>query len=222
MTRFAIFLSVLSAACASAAPQVKASPTGPEPVAAAADETRAAHSSTGAAPEEKPAACDALPILTLYRKNGALERRSATKVALHLPIDLHQADCGAPDCFGHDMWLTLTLGDDAGRCVILTAEATSTPFDTCGGPARDPALVPWRNSFAPEGRPDLGDPALDRIELRDAARGHALVLLGDNYLFYEKVTREKKLLPRLLDAESRECCGGYAYSKTSEWTERRP
>ena len=222
MTRFALFLPALAAACASAAPRAKVPPSSPEPVATVTSDTGVLRSSTDTASEKKPAACDALPIFELYRKNAALERRSAVEVALHLPIDLHQADCGAPDCFGHDMWLTLTLGEDGGHCVILAAEATSTPFDTCGGPARDPKPATWRNSFVSEGRPDLRDPALDRIELRDEALGHALVLLRDDYLFYENVTREKKLLPRLVDAESRECCGGYAYSKTSEWTEPLP
>ena len=220
MTRFALFLPVLAAACASASPTAE-TPARPEPVPTA-DEAGAAGPAAVTAVEKKSAACDALPIFELYEKNGALERRSATEVALHLPIDLHEADCGAPDCFGHDMWLTLTLGDVAGHCVILAAEATSTPFDTCGGPASDGALALWRNSFVTEGRPDLEAPALERIELRDDARGHALVLLANNYLFYEKVTRDKKLLPRLVDAESHECCGGYVYSKTSEWTEPRP
>jgi hypothetical protein len=217
MTRFVLFLSTLAAACASAPPTAK-SPSRPEPIPTAG-ETGAARLSAPTAVEKKSAACDALTIFELYEKNGAVVRRSAAELALHLPIDLHQADCGAPDCFGHDMWLSLRLGEEAGRCVILEAEASSTPFDSCGGPTQDPKPAPWRNSFVSAGRPDLADPALDRIELRDEARGHALVLLDDNYLFYEKVTREKNLLPKLVDFESSECCGGWAYSKTSEWSE---
>lgn len=214
MQRSSCFLFVLATACASATPASKI-------------EGEAKPAPPATAPDVQPetpreiarSACETLPLFDLYEKNGAFTRSAEGGVAVHLPIDLHQVDCAAPDCFGHDMLLTLELGDESGHCVIVLAEATSTPFDGCRDPNHISKGTPWQNAFTAVGRPDLSERTLERIELRDASRGQALVLLPDTYYFYEKVTPEKKLLPRLVDAENPECCGGYTYRKTWDWTE---
>jgi hypothetical protein len=230
MKRFVRFLPLFAVACASAAPNANvadattSTPPRTSAASVATPKSDAAKSPGG----DTRARCETLPFFTLYEKNGAVSRQADGRLAVHLPIDLHEVDCGAPDCFGHDMRMTLTLGEESpsgdfaassGGCVIVAAEATSTPFDRCNDPDRVSHGASWQNSFLAEGKPDLSDPALDRVELRDAARGQALVLVPTVYFFYEKVTPEKKLLARLRDSENPECCGGYTYRNALDWTE---
>jgi hypothetical protein len=221
MKHSSCFLLALATACASATPALKgAGEASNAERDAMPSRSVAAHEADAEVRNDAvPRACGALPFFDLYEENGALTRPTERTLAVHLPIDLHQLDCLAPDCFGHDMLLTLTLGEESGRCVIVLAQATSTPFDGCRDPNQVSKGAVWQNSFSAEGQFDLADRTLERIELRDRARGHALVLLSTTYFFYENVTPGKPLLPRLVDFERPECCGGYTYRKTWDWTE---
>jgi hypothetical protein len=221
MKHLSCFLLALATACASATPAPKIEGETPNAESEATPSRSAAtpNAETAAPSNAEPHACSKLPFFDLYEKHGVLTRPAERTLAVQLRIDMHQIDCLAPDCFGHDMLLTLALGEESGRCIIATAEATSTPFDGCRDPEHVTKGTAWQNSFNVVGRPDLADRTLDRVELRDAARGHALMLLSETYFFYENVAPEKKLLPRIVDVEHpEECCGGYTSRATWEWT----
>jgi hypothetical protein len=62
------------------------------------------------------------------------------------------------------------------------------------------------------GTPDLFDYRLERIELLDAMRREALLLLRDGYYFHEDVDASSKLRPGLDPADPDNCCYGHSSS----------
>jgi hypothetical protein len=161
-----------------------------------------------------PDACGHLPFFNVYEQARALRRGDGATLVLDVDIDLHGADCGAPDGYGHDMELTLWLEPREGRCEILAADASASGWGFWGE-----ALPPtWVNTFAVQGKPNLGDKELARIELRDEAKQQALVLLPENYYFFEDVPRGAALHPRLMGEEDTGCCYGYTSADSERWS----
>jgi hypothetical protein len=135
-------------------------------------------------------------------------KRSADALLLDVPIDIHSADCGAPDSYGHTM--TLVLRFAPGTCKIEYAVGEGRPYNDLG-----PVPAPWRNTFTTT---EALDATSQRIELRDAQHQHALLLLPDVYYFYEHVPSGAPLKPELEPENAKGCCYGYMNSKFNPWT----
>ena len=110
------------------------------------------------------------------------------------------------------IWALRTAAD-RGRCLVRSARAASAPFDDCGGPNRQPR----KNAFVVVGSPDVGDAGLTRLELRDTAQKHTLLLLRDAFYFYEGVTANDALRPELEPDEATGCCYGFTSSASRHW-----
>jgi hypothetical protein len=131
---------------------------------------------------------------------------------IELPVDLHSADCGVPDEYGHRMTLLLKLDTVSGKCSIRSAIADGRPF---GEPAESIAM-PWRDAFVPVNDPNLADVTLGKIELRDPDTQHALLLMPAIYYFYEHVGPTAQLKPELEPETATDCCYGYTSSTFSQ------
>ena len=178
-------------------------------VAGCSRETPRARSSPPAA----TARCGALPILREYERRGLMRRSAPDELRLELPIDLHSADCGAPDGYGHSLTLVLRLRRDPENCSVQSAEADSNPFGSPGGPT----VSPWHDSFTVTGKPNLSNASLPLIELRDRNTRHALLLLPNAYYFYEDVPDGGNLKPELEPEGATDCCYGYSSSQFNSW-----
>lgn len=161
---------------------------------------------------------------TAYAQEGLVRAADKSSLVLNVPVDVHSADCGAPDCYGHNMTLTLELRQIGERCEIVSARASATPFNGCEGHFPGSVSQPWTNDFAVKGAPDLLDDRLVRVELRDIGRREALLLLRDGYYFYENVEEFSTLRPELDPAELESdptdvnnCCYGYSSAASQRW-----
>jgi len=172
--------------------------------------------------------CKKSGYFTAYARGGLLLSSDESSLVLDVPVDVHSQDCGAPDCYGHSMTLTLKLHQVGERCEIVSATASASPFNQCEGHFPEPVARPWNNEFAVKGAPDLLDDDLARIELLDAKRREALLLLRDGYYFYEAVDASSKLRPELDPADDdldpsdpNNCCFGYSSSASRKWPRER-
>jgi len=165
--------------------------------------------------------CASSRFFTLYAREKAIQASDETSLVLDVPVDLHEADCGAPDCYGHSMTLTLKLRRVGKRCEIESAKASAVPFRNCDTQQDQEALQPWTNNFVVKGAPDLSDDHLTQIELRDFGRSEALLLLPRGYYFYENADASSQLHPKLWSVDtddSKDCCYGYTSSATRSWS----
>ncbi len=164
-------------------------------------------------PGPMPGPCGEMPLLQAYWREGVLEFPNPMVAKLHLVIDLHFADCGAPDGYGHDVELTLALAKSKRGCGISWAASTSKSWGT------EPDEPAWRNAWRVQGGPLLTDPDLERIVLRDPAKGQALELGRIGYYFYDKVIPGARLLGRLEDEDDnpKACCFAFTSSRTKSW-----
>ena len=170
------------------------------------------------------AGCTKSGYFTTYAREGLVLASYESTLVLDVPVDVHSRDCGAPDCYGHSMTLTLKLRQVGEQCEIVSATASASPFNQCNSRYPEPVRQPWTNDFAVKGTPDLLDDRLERIELLDAKRREALLLLRDGYYFYEDVDASSKLRAELdpvdeeLDpADPDSCCYGYSSSASQRW-----
>jgi len=159
--------------------------------------------------------CQSFPLLASYEEAGALSRVSEGEVRLSLNADLHSADCGAPDCYGTDLELTLRLKAEGRRCLVEGARAKAVNY--LGQGCEE--FVSWvaTKSFdyvvEPPGA-DLSDLNLEKLTLRDPAAGGALVVLPGNFFYFDEVT-EPALLRTSLDPgglEDSGCCWGASFA----------
>lgn len=193
-----------------------ATPSAPQPSAAAEPSPPLANTDTApvsGVSKPRRGACAKVPLLRIYELNGAVQSPQPDQIAIDVQIDLHSADCGAPDCYGHEMQLVLEVADVSGKCVIRSARGTGKPFGCDTGQAQES----WIDSFVVTGSPDLASSKLRRVELRDAKQGHALVLLPDIYYFYENAGPKATLKPELEGEDAHGCCYGYTSSAAIHW-----
>lgn len=100
-------------------------------------------------PTPVPIACVAPHFFEKYRGAGLATSARTDEIRIEPPVDLHSADCGAPDSYGHRMTLRLTLGAESGRCRIRSAVADAHPY----GDTAESGLEPWRDAFVPVNDP---------------------------------------------------------------------
>lgn len=162
--------------------------------------------------------CASRAFFELYVRDGLVEPAPEGVLQVRVPVDLHFQSCGGPECWGHDMTLRLELRHQGERCEIVRAEASGVPFNGCGVPMDIGPQSPWTNTFVVHGSPNLADPELKQIELRDPTRKEAVLLLRTGYFYYEKVTSWSQLFPSLEGDDSTGCCYGHTSSATNWWS----
>lgn len=154
--------------------------------------------------------CAGSALLRKYQSAGLVTWTSDTTLELRLDADHHSADCGTADCYGTKILLTLSIDPASVGCTLNAAKAVSKPYSRPGcedAPVRPVAsysLVPTPK------RPRLDDPSLERLELRSQSTRHAIVLLAENFFYFEDVVSggalRTTLDPGLL--EDAGCCWG--------------
>ncbi len=125
-----------------------------------------------------------LPFFALYHQNDAARYEAPDVLQLDVQINVHELDCGAPDCYGHDMAVYMQLEEDSTGCYIAKVSSTNTTF-TCEGEDSLVAGIYPTNTFYPVGNPNLRDSTLTEIILHDTVHHQALILLCGMYYFYE-------------------------------------
>lgn len=164
--------------------------------------------------------CSQLPFFAHYSEHGRVLRQTAAEIVVRLDINLHALDCSAPDGYGHETTLTLRIEPHGAACVVRTATATSTPWGDApepSAPVGPTSNRPWNNTFVVVGQPDLAAPALTRVQLYDADRRHAIILLPNQYWFFEYVDPDSKLV-EALEPDSDICAAcvyGYTFGDNS-------
>lgn len=161
--------------------------------------------------DETPAVCVSMPLLATYEKAGMLQRTPDGIMTLQLVADLHTADCGAPDCYGTN--IAIAVKPDAGesRCVIRAALVNTTDYfeEGCGPSER--VEEHRRETYMPDEVPaDLSNSSLAKLTLRNKDGTRAIVLLPDNFFYFDNVTRGGVLHTRLPNENDNEdaCCWG--------------
>lgn len=153
--------------------------------------------------------CEHLPLFSFYDEAGVYGRTEGGSV-LSLTADLHAADCGTPDCYGAKILLTLELRPGAGRCVLDKASATVVDFfgPGCSAFASEARAAAYTYGIEPKGA-DLASESLSKLVLRDTNLGGALVILPDQFFFFERV-EDPAILRAALDPGEVEspCCWG--------------
>lgn len=153
--------------------------------------------------KEEKADC-ASSFFGLYERQKAAGYDNDGNLTLRLRVDLHSPDCGAPDCFGHDMEITMNVLRREGKCILAGGVSRNTTF-TCTGDTAGALVAGIHpvNVFLPLHTSDLSDPELNEIVLYDSARNQALVLRRDGYAFYEEgLPPENYQGPTATDEES--------------------
>jgi len=157
--------------------------------------------------------CARLPLLARYEERGVVQRWEGS-VRLHLLADLHQADCGTPDCYGTELIVALDLRSDGPACRVARARVWSTDYARCG-PGGPPPGETRIEAFREATAANLADPHLDRLELRQRSR--ALVLLPQAFYWFDSTEPGAPLNLRLAsDADATTCCFGATSSAMSQ------
>lgn len=153
--------------------------------------------------KEEKADCS-FPFFSLYERQAAARCDGEGNLTLYLRVDLHSPDCGAPDCFGHDMEVKMNVFRREGKPMLAGAISKNTTF-TCTGDTAGALVAGIHpvNVFVPLHTADLSDPELEEIILHDGTRNQALVLRREGYAFYENgLPPENDRSPAGADEES--------------------
>jgi hypothetical protein len=169
--------------------------------------------------------CGSLPLLSRYVRAGIAARTDEGDVTLSLTADRHSADCGAPDCYGTKILLTLRLRAEDGDCVVQGGQAQAVDFFGLGCEDFASTSKAAAYDYEVESRAaDLSDPALRQLTLRDVSAGNAVVLLPQNFFFFEGVT-QNGVLHTYLDPSGTEdtgCCWGASSAMLSSGSLSEP
>lgn len=159
--------------------------------------------------------CASLPLLGRYERAGLLNRSSSGKVVLRLIADLHFADCGAPDCYGTNITLTLELVAGSGGCSARVATINTQDFaePNCG--EFDSHTSPVTETYEVMGdQIDLSSQNLEKLTFRNKSGSKALVILRQNFFYFDDVAPKGILREELPgDDAGKSCCWGATSSK---------
>lgn len=170
---------------------------------------------------EVPQLCDPPLFLSKYAEAGRLRHSADGTLSLDLVADLHAADCGAPDCYGTAITLSMKPEPQGAACVIREMlVATHDFFDPgCENPGGGEHAR--QEKYVPEGGPiNIAQPGLKKLTLRNLDGRRALLLLPDNFLYFEDVVAGGVLHSRLAsENDEAACCWG---SSSSSINFRKP
>ena len=169
----------------------------------------AAGTSTNAASDP----CASLPLLARWERNGLARRTPGNGVHVSLAADIHAPDCGAPDCYGTDIRIELTVVARANGCFIDGALIRTREYVRCGS-REDTEGVRTAAAFLVEGTPDLASRALERVTFRSADGRKALVVRPAGAFWFDEVERGHPLQesPMPDEAKRGSCCWATAMS----------
>jgi len=164
--------------------------------------------------ETGPDACQHPSFLKRYSIAGYLGRQDAQRIVLTLNANLHQADCGTPDCFGTHLEVSMKVTSKLRQCLLQAVTIHRQHYNMCQGDdlfmsAQD--LKPDVEPYLPQTTPiDLSDTRLKRLELRSRSGREALVLEPTNFFYFDDVTPQGILHMRLINDEDHweDCCWG--------------
>jgi len=154
--------------------------------------------------------CHVLPLLARYESAGMLQRAPDGTISLRLTADLHFADCGAPDCYGTNILVTMTPSHDKDGCSIREALVRTQDFVETGCAPSGSAGAPRREIYFPDsGGFDLSDRAQEKLTLRGKDGRHAIVILRENFFYFDDATPGGTLRTELPGDDAEEtCCWG--------------
>ncbi len=135
-----------------------------------------------------------------YYKTNKIVKNSDSLYYLNLTVDLHYADCGAPDCYGTELKIKLNTHVDGYKCILdSTSISTKHFFDKgCTLPIFEADTVEHKYRYiSEEVNLDLNDSTLPKITLRNENGPGAITLLKDKFFYYEQAKRGDSLIQRL-------------------------
>ena len=163
-------------------------------------------------------ACETPPVLRHYAELGRLQQMPDGRLALQLVADLHAADCGAPDCYGTNLNISMKLQKRGKACVLRDVLVSTSEFFGQGCADAAGADHSRQESYATKGKPvDLADPRLKKLTLHNKSGRRAIVLLPDNFFYFPKVVPGGVLHTHLPSDEDDEksCCWGSSSANVS-------
>jgi len=155
--------------------------------------------------------CTSSTFLKRYSKSGLVKFSSAGAMEFQLVADLHFADCGAPDCYGTKVRISMKPNRE-DSCQYSDAIVETENYNNCKDEMSAQDDVREENEvFVVDGAAfNMLDPKLTEIKLMNKSKTRAIVLSSNGFLYFENVTPEGRLhtwLPSDDDNEQ-ECCWG--------------
>jgi hypothetical protein len=155
-------------------------------------------------------ACTELPLLSYYQAAGAVLEQSPNHLKLHLLIDLHGLDCGAPDATGHHLEVNLAVEGEGEHCWVRGGSVKATPFGL-----EYAAQKAWQDELRPDEAVDLAAVDPSDAVLRAVTTPRALILTPGGYWLFEDVKPGAPLHPRLPGEDEQGCCYGFTAGSTT-------
>jgi len=154
--------------------------------------------------------CTSSPFLKRYFKSGLVKFSPTGAIELRLVADLHAADCGAPDCYGTEVRISMEP-IRAGSCQYSNAVVETEDYNNCKDEMLAKDVGKINEAFVVDGpASNILDPHLTEIKLMNGSKTRAIVLSPDGFVYFEDVKPEGTLHPWLPsdDDNEQECCWG--------------
>lgn len=156
-------------------------------------------------------ACARPIFLKAYEQAGLVEHKSDDTILLYLDADQHSADCGAPDCYGTKLIINMKSLAVGQKCVIRNVQVRTLDYFGAGCKEAGATKKPHSDRYRQwRGHANLNNPSLNKLTLRSKDRTHAIVLLKNNFFYFDQVAKNGVLHTQLQsedDADSK-CCWG--------------
>ncbi len=159
--------------------------------------------------------CEVMPLFARYHDAGLLSHKPNGTISLKIVADLHSADCGAPDCYGTNIVITMNPSTEGRGCIVRDVLIQTQDFVNAGCESLGEVDEPRQETFFPEGgRANLSEPTLKKLTFRNKDGTRAIVLLRENFFYFENVTRGGVLRTELPgDDDDESCCWGATSSE---------
>jgi len=159
--------------------------------------------------------CASSTFLKRYSKSDLVKFSPAGAIELQLVADLHAADCGAPDCYGTKVRISMKPVR-AGSCQYSDAVVETEDYNNCKDEVFTKNAGKENEAFFVNGPAvNILEPQLTEIKLMNKSRTRAIVLSSDGFFYFEDVKPKGKLHTWLPsdDDDERKCCWGASMAK---------
>ena len=162
----------------------------------------------------QPPDCASGAFLKRYLKSGLAAFSPDGAMELRLDADLHSADCGAPDCHGTTIRISMKP-IRAGSCQYSSAIVETKDYNTCGEPVKVDLKKKIEVFLVDKAAFNVLDQKLATIKLMNKSKTRAIVLAPDNFFYFEDVRPKGKLHMQLPgdDDNRQKCCWGASMSQ---------
>lgn len=143
---------------------------------------------------------DKLLFFNNYYKSNKIIKESDSLYKINLIGDLHFADGVSADCFGTKINISMNVHREGNKCILdSTIVKTKKFFDSgCNFPnSANDTLEKQGRYIAHKLNIDLCDTTIDKITFWNTNDLGALVLLKDDFFYYEQAKRGDLLVLRL-------------------------